>query len=220
MADAVLLDVDGTLVDTVYLHVAAWHRAFLDHDIVVPCARLHAGIGMGGDRFVAWVAGDDVEQRCGDSLRARWEEVFDTQLDQIRPTNGAAELVRTLKERGWLIALPSSGKDKHLEAAREQLGVDDCIDAIVTSDDVERSKPDDDMLQVATERIGAGSPVLIGDAPWDAEAAGKAGMPVVLVRTGGFCDASLREAAGADTPIFDDPAQLLEHLAETPLGSR
>lgn len=218
MADGVLLDVDGTLVDTVYLHVVAWHQAFLEQDIVVPAARLHTAIGMGGDRLVGWVAGDEVEERHGDELRERWEQLFDDLLDRVRPTNGAAELVRTLKRRGLPVAFASSGKGKHLAAAREQLDVDDCIDAVATTDDVDSSKPDDDLLQVTADKLGAREPVLIGDAPWDAMAAAKAGMPVILLRTGGFSDATLGESAPDGTAIFDDPAELVRRLAETPLG--
>ena len=218
MADGVLLDVDGTLVDSVYLHVVAWHQAFLEYDVVVPCARIHAAIGMGGDRLVGWVAGDEIEERHGDDLRDRWEAIFDTMLDRIRPTNGAAELVRTLKERGLRVAFASSGKDKHLEAAREQLDVDDFVDAIATTDDVDSSKPDDDLLQVTADKIDARDAVLVGDAPWDAAAAAKAGISVVLLRTGGFSDAALREAAAGDVAIFDDPAELVRRLDKTPLG--
>ncbi len=218
MADGVLLDVDGTLVDTVYLHVVAWHQALLEHGVVVPAAGVHAAIGMGGDRLVAWVAGDDVEDRLGDELRERWEQLFDTMLDRVRPTNGAAELVRTLQRRGFPLAFASSGKDKHLAAAREQLDVDDCIDAVATSDDVDSSKPDDDLLQVTADKISSREPVLVGDAPWDAQAAAKAGMPVILLRTGGFSDAALRESADGDVAIFDDPAELVRRLDETPLG--
>jgi len=218
MADGVLLDVDGTLVDTVYLHVVAWQQAFLEHDHVIPSARLHAAIGMGCDRLVAWVAGDEVETHKGDMLRERWEVLFDGMLDRVRPTNGAADLVRTIKDHGLPIAFASSGKDKHLAAARRQLDVDDCIDAIATTDDVESSKPDDDLLRVTADKIHAGAPVLIGDSPWDASAAAKAGMPVLLVRTGGFSDAALREQGGASALIFDDPADLARRLDETPLG--
>ena len=218
MADAALLDVDGTLVDTVYLHVVAWHQAFLEYDVVVPSARIHAAIGMGGDRLVGWVAGNEVEERCGDDLRDRWEQVFDTMLDRVRPTNGASELVHVLKERGLRVAFASSGKDKHLAVARDQLGVDDCIDAIATTDDVDSSKPDDDLLHVTADKVDAREPVMVGDAPWDAAAAAKAGMPVVLLRTGGFSDAALREAAAGDVAIFDDPAELVRRLDETPLA--
>lgn len=218
MVDGVLLDVDGTLVDTVYLHVVAWHQAFLDYDIVVPSARLHAAIGMGGDRLVAWVAGDDAEKHHGDAVRERWEERFDGMLDRVRPTNGAADLVRAIKDHGLPIAFASSGKAKHLAAAQRQLDVDDCIDAIATTDDVESSKPDDELLQVTAKKISAHEPVLIGDAPWDAAAAAKASLPALLVRTGGFSDAALREQAGADVIIFDDPAELMRRLDETTIG--
>ncbi len=95
--------------------------------------------------------------------------------------------------------------------------MDGCIDAIASSDDVESSKPDDDLLQVTADKINAREPVLIGDAPWDAAAAAKAGMPVVLLRTGGFSDAALREEAGPNALIFDDPAELCRRLDETPL---
>ncbi len=214
--DGVLLDVDGTLVDTVYLHVVAWHQAFLEQGVVVPSARLHAAIGMGGDRLVSWVAGDEVEQSHGDDLRDRWEQLFDAMLDRVRPTVGASDLVRALKQRGFPIALASSGKEHHLAAARELLDVDDCVDAIATSDDVDSSKPDDDLLQVTADKIDATHPVLIGDAPWDAKAAAKAGFPVILLRTGGFSDAALRDSGTSDVPIFDDPAELVRHLDVPP----
>ena len=192
----------------------------LELNTVGPATRIHAAMGMGSDRLVGGVAGDDVEERSSDELRERWEKLFDEMLDRVRPTNGAADLVRTLKGRGMRVAFASSGKDKHLAAAREQLDVDECIDGVTTTDDVESSKPDDDLLQVAADRIGARRPVLVGDAPWDAAAAAKAGIPVVLLRTGGFSDAALRAAATGDVLIFDDPAELVRRLEDTPLGQQ
>src|SRR4051794_5231895 len=100
--DTVLLDVDGTLVDSTYHHALAWWRAFRSLDVDVQVWRIHRAIGMGGDRLVAEVAGDDVENAHGDELRKRWKEAYDAAFrDSVRPFAGAAELVRELTRRGW-----------------------------------------------------------------------------------------------------------------------
>src|SRR4051794_28573739 len=101
MADTAIFDVDGTLVDTNYHHAIAWHRALLAHGIVVPLWHLHRAIGMGGDRLIAHVAGDEAEAASGDDIRSAWERSFDELIDEVRPFEAAHDLLRDVKERGF-----------------------------------------------------------------------------------------------------------------------
>jgi phosphoglycolate phosphatase-like HAD superfamily hydrolase len=215
--DTALLDVDGTLVDSNYQHVVAWRQAFALHGVQVPAARIHAAVGMGGDRLVAAVAGEEVEERHGDAVRAAWEAGYDALLDQVRPLPGAAELVRECARRGLKVVLASSGKAKHLKAARALLDVDDCLAATTTSDDVDSSKPAGDIFSVALQAAGGQRGVVVGDTPWDARAADAVHMPCLLVRTGGFCDEALRREHPV-VGLFDTAADLVAGLDGTPLA--
>jgi phosphoglycolate phosphatase-like HAD superfamily hydrolase len=208
----VLLDVDGTLVDSNYHHVVAWRRAFAEHGVDVPAARIHQRVGMGGDRLVAAVAGDEVEERLGDALREAWERAYDEMIDEVRPLPGAAELVRACAGAGLTVVLASSGKAKHLDAARRLLGVDDVIAAVTTNDDVDSSKPAGDIFAVAIEKVDGSRGVVVGDTPWDAKASNAVGMPCVLLRTGGFCDEDLRRQHPV-VALLDTPGDLARDLA-------
>ena len=112
---AALLDVDGTLVDTNYHHALAWYRAFRAHGITLPLWRLHRHVGMGGDKYVAAVAGEEVEKRIGDDVRDEWEKQFDKLIDEVAPFAGARELLAELKRRGHRVVLASSSIEKHTE---------------------------------------------------------------------------------------------------------
>jgi HAD superfamily hydrolase (TIGR01509 family) len=214
--DAVLFDVDGTLVDSNYQHVVAWARALQGVGVVVPAPALHRAIGMGGDQLVTAVAGDDVEREHGDAVRDAWTREFTALTDAVPPLPGAVDLLRACHERGLRVVLASSSSSDLLERFRAVLGADDAIDAVTTSDDVEASKPAGDLFGVAAEKVGAQRPVAVGDSPWDARAARAAGVPVVLVRSGGFCDdLLLAEAPGA--ALYDDAAALLAGLERSPL---
>jgi phosphoglycolate phosphatase-like HAD superfamily hydrolase len=206
--DTVLLDVDGTLVDSNYHHVVAWRLAFAQHGLDVPGALVHQAVGMGGDRLVGAVAGDDVEQRYGDGVREAWETAYESMLDQVRPLPGAAELVRAFAAAGPRVVLASSGKPAHLDAARRLLGVDDCLSGVTTKDDVDTSKPAGDIFAAALGSAGGSRGLVIGDTPWDAKAAAACDMPCVLLRTGGFCDADLR-AEHPVLEVLDTPADLV-----------
>lgn len=191
--DTVLLDVDGTLVDSTYHHAIAWHRAFQRHDIELPMWRVHRGIGMGGDRLVAALAGDEVEQRLGDELRAAWEKEYDRLIDEVEPLPGAADLVHALAER-FVVALGSSGKPDHTRRAVDLVGVRDVVAVVTTSEDAESSKPAPDILEVALRRSGGTSAVVIGDSTFDVASAARMGAPCVAIRTGGFGVDELRQA--------------------------
>jgi HAD superfamily hydrolase (TIGR01549 family) len=213
---AAILDVDGTLVDTNYHHALCWYRAFREHDLVVPLWRLHRHVGMGGDKYVAAVAGDGIEERLGDRLRERWEELFDEVLDEVAPLDGARELVQELKERGLTVVLASSSIEAHLDRFLDLLRVRNLADAWTMKDDVEASKPDPDLVEAALEQAGTRDAVMVGDTPWDVKAAKRAGIETICVRTGGFSEDELR-SAGA-TVVVESVAALRGRLDGTPLG--
>jgi HAD superfamily hydrolase (TIGR01509 family) len=214
-----VLDVDGTLVDTNYQHALAWYRAFRSLGETFPVWRIHRLIGMGGDQLVAALGGDDVEARIGDAARERWVQEADPLLAEVALLPGARELILALEERGHRVVLASSGKPHHVEHALDLLGVRDVVDGWTTSEDVEETKPAPDLLHVALEKIGepADAPaVVVGDSVYDVEAAKNAGMPAIVVRSGGFGDDELREAGAV--AIYDTPADLTASLDATDLA--
>ncbi len=213
---AAVLDVDGTLVDTNYHHALAWYRAFRRHGVVLPVWWLHRHVGIGGDKFVAAVAGDDVEERLGDTVREEWEGLFDAVIDEVEPLAGAHELLVALKERGHAVVLASSSIEKHLERFLDLLDARDVADSWTTKDDVEASKPDPDLVEAALAKAGTREAVMVGDTPWDCIAAERAGIPTVAVITGGFSRAELR-GAGA-VAVVESLEDLRERLDDTPLG--
>ncbi len=196
--DAVLFDIDGTLMDSTYHHALAWHRAFARLGDAPPLWRLHRAIGMGGDKLVAHVAGDETETQLGDKLRDFWREEYLEIRTEVRPLPGAADLVRRLSGPRYRVALASSGDPEFAREAIDLLGIDDRIEALTTAEDVDASKPDPDLLQATLDRIGeVDRSVLVGDTPYDVEAAAGAGMNCVAVLTGGFGRAELTDAGAA-----------------------
>jgi HAD superfamily hydrolase (TIGR01549 family) len=192
--DTAVVDVDGTLVDSNYHHALAWFRAFRAHHITLPMWRLHRAIGMGGDQLVAAVAGDEVERRLGDRLRARWAEEFAPLLDEVPPFGGAHELLADLRDRGLAVVLASSGKPEHVDRYLDLVDAKSVADAWTTSEDVERTKPAPDLLRAAMDRARGTAPVVIGDSVWDVAAAKRAGYPGYGLCTGGFATPELLEA--------------------------
>jgi HAD superfamily hydrolase (TIGR01549 family) len=186
MADTAIFDVDGTLVDTNYHHALAWFRALRRFDITRPVWRLHRGIGMGGDLFVSAVAGREVEDAHGDALRKAWAEEFDQLIGEIQPFEGAHELLAEVKERGFRLVLASSGKTEHVETFLDLIGGKSLADAWITSDDVEKSKPEPDIVSTALAKVQGASGIMVGDSIYDAQAAAKVNIPTLAVRTGGF----------------------------------
>jgi HAD superfamily hydrolase (TIGR01549 family) len=217
MADAAIFDIDGTLVDTNYHHVLAWHRAFQANGITVPLWKVHRAVGMGGDMLVAHVAGDEVEDSCGDDVRAAWESSFDDLIGEVKPFDGAAELLSAVADRGFKVGLASSGKSKHVEQFLQLVGDTRAVDAVITSDDVDRSKPEPDVVQTAVDRVGGRSGVLVGDSIWDCDAGRRAGTPTIALKTGGFAEAELRDAGAVD--VFDSLVALTAGLEATGLSA-
>ncbi|GAA2028693.1 HAD family hydrolase [Terrabacter terrae] len=214
-----VLDIDGTLVDSNYQHALAWYRALRSVGVTHPVWRLHRLIGMGGDQVVKAVGGDELEARVGDRAREEQGKQVDAMLDEMTPLPGARDLLVAIKERGHRLVLASSGQQRHVDFFLDLLDARDIVDDWTTSSDVEASKPAPDLLHVALEKVGAppdAASVMVGDSVWDVEAAKKAGMPAIVVRSGGFGDDEL-ERAGA-IAIFDTPGDLAESLADTPLS--
>jgi HAD superfamily hydrolase (TIGR01549 family) len=183
---------------------------------VLPIWRLHRHVGMGGDKFVAALAGDEVEERLGDAIRDAWEECFDELIDEVEPLEGAHALLVDLKERGHEVVLASSSVAKHVDHFLDLLEAREVADAWTTKDDVEASKPDPDLVEAALEKAGTRDAVMLGDTPWDVEAAARAGLETVTLITGGFSEQELRDAGAA--AVFESTEELRRRLDETPLA--
>ncbi len=203
-----LLDLDGTLVDSVYQHVVAWFEAFREAGYDVPQARIHAGIGMGGDRLVPWLLGGHVDD--AGALSDDHKRRFLDRAAGLRATTGARELLADLETRQVPYAVATSAGSDEREALLAALGRDDL--PLMDSEDVASSKPAPDLLLAACRDQGfeVARTVMVGDAPWDSLAATAAGCPSVAVRCGGFGDEVL-SGAGA-TRIVDDPEALIGQL--------
>jgi HAD superfamily hydrolase (TIGR01509 family) len=215
MPSIAILDVDGTLVETNYHHAIAWYRAFTQHDVELPVWRIHRAIGMGGDQLVGALAGDEVEQQMGDDIRTAEKVLYLAMIHEVRPLPGARRLLETLTERGHRVVLASSAKEQEIEHYLDLLGAREIVDAWTSSADVEKTKPEPDLVQTALEKVGGGDAVMIGDSVWDVEAAKRAGIPTIAVRTGGFGHDELA-AAGAAC-VFESLDELIESLEDTPL---
>ena len=216
MADTAIFDVDGTLVDTNYHHAIAWYRAFATYDVVVPVWHIHRAIGMGGDKLVAQVAGDDVEEEHGDDIRDQWSDEFDAIIDEVQPFEAARQLLESVKERGFRLVLASSGKKKHVEHFLDLVDGRAVADEWTTAEDAEESKPAPDLVAVAMKRVGGSSAVLVGDSPWDCQAAAKLDVPTIAVLAGGYSAAELRDAGAVR--VFDSLTALLDDLDSTSLA--
>jgi phosphoglycolate phosphatase-like HAD superfamily hydrolase len=211
-----VLDVDGTLVDTNYHHAIAWYRAFREHGLTLPVWRIHRHIGMGGDQLVGAVAGQRVEDRQGDSIRAAETALYANLIGEVEPFADARRLLELLGDRGHRLVLASSGKRDEVDHYLDLLDARGLVEAWTTSADVDQTKPDPDLVVTAVEKVGGGEAVLVGDSTWDCEAAARADVPSVAVLTGGFSEQELRKAGAGS--VFESLGQLCERLDETPLA--
>ena len=213
---AAILDIDGTLVDTNYHHAVAWFRAFRQFGHVVQLWQIHRHIGMGGDKLVASLLSDEVEEREGDDIRAAEKALYFTFISEVEPLRGARALIQDLHDRGRLVVLASSAKADEVDHYLELLDARTLADGWTTSADVEQTKPAPDLVLAALEKLDGAPAIMIGDSTWDCEAAKAAGIPSIGVLTGGFSEEELREAgAGAVFRSIDD---LRTGLDQTPLG--
>lgn len=214
----VVLDLDGTLVDSVYEHVVSWHAAFRDVGLHVSSVRVHEAIGMGGDRLVAHVAGDTAETAVGDDVRDLHDTYFQAALRTVCALEGASELVETLAGHGHRTVLVSSSEADLVDKMLDLLDVRRHLAAVVTGSDGAATKPAPDSVQLAVDKAGGGNAVVIGDATWDMLSAEAAGAPAIGLRSGGVSAERLR-SAGASW-VYDGPQDLLDRLQEGPLRTR
>lgn len=218
MLKVVLFDVDGTLVDSNDAHARAWVDAFAEAGVQVDFARVRRCIGMGGDKLIPAVSDLTEESPEGQRISKRRSEIFTTKhLPTLQAFPGARELVAAIKDLGLLAVAASSAKKDELKPLLAIAGAESLMDAATSSDDAEESKPDPDILHAALERAKARpeEAVMIGDTPYDIEAARRAGVPVIAFRCGGWGDAELK---GAEA-IYDGPADLLANLDRSLLSS-
>ena len=210
-----IFDIDGTLVDTNYQHALAWYRAFRQHGVVMPIWQIHRAIGIGSDRVVEMLAGEQIEQELGETLRAAEGPLYQEMIDEVEPMKGAHELLRDLKRTGHAVILASSAEEKEAERYIKLLDATEFVDGYTTSADVKQSKPEPDIVHAAIEKAGGGAAVMIGDSTWDCKAATRAQLPSIGVLTGGFSEQELTEAGA--TIVFDSVEHLREHLKMTNL---
>jgi HAD superfamily hydrolase (TIGR01509 family) len=213
---AAILDVDGTLVDSNYQHALAWYRAFRQSGIVLPVWRIHRLIGMGGEQLVPELIGEERAEEVGDDVKTAEKPLYKDMIEEVEPLEGARELIDALKERGHTVILASSGKEYEVDHYLDLLDVRDVADGWTTSADVEESKPEPELIEVALDKAGAREAVQIGDSTWDCLAAKRAGIETVGVLTGGFAEDELRDAGAM--VVFESLTELRERLDETPLG--
>lgn len=218
MLKAVLLDIDGTLVDSNDQHARAWERALNEFGYRVAFERIRQWIGMGGDKILPRVSPElDDRSEPGKSISRRRGEIFMTDfLADLKPTPGARALLERFAAMRLARVAATSAKREELDAILKAANLDDEIDQATTSDDAERSKPDVDIIEIALTRAkaAAAEAIYLGDTPYDVEAAHRAGMLAVALRTGGWDDAKL---SAADA-IYDTPADLLAHIEESPFA--
>ena len=208
MAKVVVLDVDGTLMDTNYLHTEAWARAFEEIGHRVPRVEIHKQIGKGSDKLIPEFVEDEQKGEKADELHSE----FYAELQEYgHPLPGAKELIPALTDRGYEVWFVTSAKDEELEHHMGELEAEDSISGVVNSSAVENPKPAPDIFELALEKAGA-SPdetVAVGDAVWDIEAANEAGIRTVAVLTGGaFSEQELEEAGAVE--VYENCAALLE----------
>lgn len=215
--DTAILDIDGTLVDSVYEHTVAWSRAFQDVGVSVPGHTLHAAIGMGAERLVAYVAGDAVERAMGDRVRTIHDAEFGRLGARVRLLPGADRVIGELKRRGLAVAVATSGNERDTQRALEEVPDSALLDAVVTGSDAEQGKPAPDLLDVALTRVRGRRAMVVGDSPWDARAGRERDLLVVAVLTGGF-GASELTAAGADL-VCSSLGELIERMGTTAWAS-
>jgi HAD superfamily hydrolase (TIGR01549 family) len=208
--EALLIDVDGTLVDTNYHHALAWYRSFRRYGVTLPLWRIHRSMGMGGDQLIAAVAGQEVEDKCGDAIRAAEKEQYGELIGEVQPLESAHDFLADLHAAGRCMVLASSAKREETEHYLDLLDARGIVDGWTDSSDVRATKPEPDLIYTALEKVGASTGTMIGDSVYDCIAAGRAGLPSLAVLTGGFSREELREAGASD--VFETLSELRRKL--------
>jgi HAD superfamily hydrolase (TIGR01509 family) len=216
--DTVLLDIDGTLVDSNDAHAAAWADAFAIHGLHVPPERIRPLIGKGGDKLLREIASLDDESGEGRQIAESRTEIFKSRyMPFLEPTPGAAAFVEWLLQSHLKVRVATSAKEDEVRALLGICGAQALVPHATTSDDANRSKPDPDIVAAALKKSGASpeSAIMVGDTPYDVEAATRAGVATISFRCGGWDDGALQGSIA----IYDNPKDLLGRLQDSPLYS-
>jgi len=210
---ALVLDVDGTLLDTVYLHVIAWWEAFMDGGYEVSGFDIHRAIGRGSEDLVQTLVGKS-DDAVVEAHAKNWAPL----RDKCIPFHQVPELIRTCAERGIKVVYCTSGAPEDIDDFRQKIGCDDVISGVVNSSDVEQSKPAPDIVRAALDAVGVApeNAVMLGDTVYDVRAADAAGVACIGLMCGGIGERELQEAGAV--AVYGNPSDLLQDLEQSPVG--
>ena len=215
--EGVLLDVDGTLIDSNDAHARSWSEALEEFDRDVPPEKIRPLIGMGGDKLLPELLGVSADSDVGHAFLERRALIFrERYVPYLRLTPGAKELVQRLRKEGFKLVIATSANEEELNTMLERVGLDDFIDKKTSSSDADRSKPDPDIIRAALTKgnLQPSAAILLGDTPYDVEAAARAGVDTVALLCGGWDAESLSGAIA----IYKDPADLLKRFTSSPFS--
>lgn len=214
----VLFDVDGTLVDTTYLHTVTWHEALRQNGHEVRMVDTHHAIGMGGDELLEHLLGPDRDTSTDEELHNAHSALYKQWWGRLTPLPGARELLRHTKKVGLKVVLATSAAEEELTALTDALDCDDVIDVATSSTDADAGKPRPDLLHAALHkaRLQPEDTVFIGDSVWDGVATGRAGIPFVGVLSGGIPEADLRRIGAVE--VWPDVRALLDNFDVSAVG--
>ena len=215
--EGVLLDVDGTLIDSNDAHARSWSEALAEFGRDEPAEKIRPLIGMGGDKLIPRFLGAEPESDVGKAFARRRAAIFlDRYVPKLRLTPGARELVRRLRDEGFRLVIATSASESELEPMLEHVGLEDLVEKRTSSDDADRSKPDPDIVRAALHKGGltSTSAILVGDTPYDVEAARRANVDTVAF----LCGGSNSDALEGALAIYEDPADLLRRFTSSPFS--
>lgn len=218
-ASVVVLDVDGTLIDSNDEHAHAWVDVGREFGIEIDFHHVRRLIGMGGDKVLPAVSGLQEDDPEGEKIKERRGEIFrERYLPKLQPFPDARKLLERLRDDGYALVVATSASKEDMDGLLKQAGIRDLIEEKTSSSDAEESKPDPDIVQAALKSADAepGDAIMLGDTPYDVEASGRAGVRCVALRCGGWGDDDLRGAVA----VYDDPSDLLSRYDESPFGTR
>jgi HAD superfamily hydrolase (TIGR01509 family) len=220
MIKAVIFDIDGTLIDSVDLHARAWQEVLARYGHQIPFREIRQQIGKGSDQILPVFLSKEEVERLGDKVAEERSALFQLEyMPKVRPFPKVRELFERIRAEGKRIALASSGKAEEVARYEQIAGIKDLVDVVTSSDDAERSKPFPDIFQAVLGKLKSVKPeaaIVVGDTPYDAQAAAKAGLKTIGVLCGGFTEEDLRSAGCI--AVYLDPADLLAQYESSPLA--
>jgi HAD superfamily hydrolase (TIGR01509 family) len=220
--EAVIFDVDGTLVDSNDFHVRAWDRAFRQFGKQFPVEKLRENVGKGADQYLPSFLSPEELETIGPKIDKLRSEIFQKKyLPQVRPFPNVRDLLERIRRDEKRIALASSGKKNDLRVIKKIAEIEDLVDCEVSADEADRSKPAPDLFAATLQKLDnlrADRAIAVGDTPYDAQAANKVGVPTIGLLCGGFSEQKLREAGVI--AIYRDPADLLNHYEISPIVTK